>query len=247
MNTSIELIKEILRLTKNTKIKSFQYQNVIYDFRNLEEPMFYLEDKIKISNKYIPLICEDFDLEFVLKNINITEKDICIITNENKFININVTIHANRRFLKRFIYAYLDEQNNFDFSISMKAIFHNHFNNLLDIYINNSLSDIKKDSIIINVIKELLKDSKPFNPLTQSIRHKDMWNFKMRLKEHKNTQMYLNHPFLFIVEDANIITVELYSPSLSMYHPNKLTAREKLFRSYLFKRLNLKEQIVDNS
>ena len=236
----IEIIKEIVKLTKNAKIKSFQADGVVYNFQNIQDYKFYEDKQIKISNKYIPLLCVDFELDYVLFSLELPRKDINIITNDLKFLSLDVTIHALRRFIKRFIYIYLDEQSKFEFNKSIKAIFLKHFNEILKLYLETPLYEIKEDYHTIEVMKDILKMCKPFNPLVNSGRHRDIWNFKVRMHEHKNTQMYFMHPFLFIVENGNIITVELYSAVMPMNRANKLTSVDNNFRKYLHKRLGIK-------
>jgi hypothetical protein len=233
----LEVIKEILYLSKELKIKSFHADDKVYDFRTNKEPEFFINKKVWVANKYIHLLCETFTLDFILEHLEMQKKDINVISNDLKFISLDCTIHAMRRFLKRFIYIYLDEQNNFEFSSKLKSLLNDNFDYVLHLYMNNSLSNIKKDYYIIEIIKEILILSKTFNPDKNTGRLKDQWNFKLRNQEHSNTQMYFTHPFLFIVEDGHIKTIELYSPSLSLSEANKMTSIEKMFRNFLNKKM----------
>lgn len=240
----IEILKELIKLTKDSKIKSFHADNIVYDFQNLEDVDFYKNKQIQISNKFIPILCKTFELEFIIENLELEVNELTLITNDLKYISIDCTAHAFRRFIKRFIYIYLDEQNKVEFNVELKKILNNNFNYVLNLYLSKSLYKINTDYNIIEVLKKLLKMSRPFNPEKHTGSHKDQWNFRLRKSEHRNTQMYITHPFLFIVEDSKIRTIELYSPSLSYSKANKMTSIDKMFRRYLNKKLGL---INDNN
>lgn len=230
-------IEEIIKCTKDLRIKSFHADNEVQDFQNIQKADYYLDKKIQISNKYIPILCETFELDFVLNNVVNKNKDFQLITNDLKFLSLNITYHAIKRFIKRYLYIYLNEQNNFEFSIEMQKIMNKNFDYILSLYLDTNLSEINKDVTIIKMVGSILKNVKVFNPDKNSGRYRDIWNFKMRINENKNTQMYFVHPFLFIVEDSAIKTIELYSSSYSMRNANKITGTDRQFKSYLMNKI----------
>lgn len=231
-----EIIKEILFQVKSSKIKSFQADGKVLDISNIRDLQStdLIQSKILLSNKFIPLICENFDLEEVLSVLSIEKKDIAIITHDNRFMNINVTFHSTQQLIKRFIYIYINNQNKFEFGLQMNELYSKYFSYCINLVLNNKIDDIKKDEVILELITRILKMTKPFSKSNLG-RHKDVWNFELRERIHESALKYFCHPFLFIIEDGFIKTIELYSSSVSMHRANKFTSDNFKFKEYIHK------------
>lgn len=231
-----EIIKELLFQTRNGSIKSFHADDKVYDITNTRtlQPEDLINCKLLLSNKFIPLMCDNFDLKEVTSVLCPEQRDIQLITEDLRFMNLNVTFHAVHQLLKRFVYIYMNNQNKFEFGIQMNQLYTKYFDYCINLILTNDLDLIKKDETVIKLISLLLRLSKPFSK-SNAGRHKDVWNFELRERIHENDQKYFIHPFLFIVEDGFIKTVELYSSSLSMHNANKFTSDNKRFIGYLHK------------
>ena len=240
--SKLEIIKEVINLTYSGKIKSFHIDETLVDLRGVKSlvPEELLDKKLMISNKYIPLLCENFEIQTVVQHLCNDAKDVTVLTSEGKFLNLSVTNHSNQQLLKRFIYIYLVNADKFEFGIRMNEIFTKYFDYCITLILNNEIKSIKKDDTqLINLTKELLRMSRAFTSKNTG-RHKDQWNLNVRESIHDVTTRYFVHPFLFIVEDGHLKTVELYSSSVDMYNYNKFTNLNNKFVEFVNKRLGVK-------
>lgn len=216
----LEIINKIIELTEYGKIKSFQSNGKLYDILNIKS--FNKTDNIALSNKYIHLL-KEFNMDD-LKEVFTHNNDFNLVTSTDKYITFKLTHHACEQLLKRMIYIYV-ESIKFEWSVRMKTIFNDSFDNIIDLLKNNT-QDLNTNPFVINLIKSLLNNSEVFT-LDKSGRHRDVKSFIRRDKENGKTLRYFNHPFLFIIHEDFLKTVELYSSSEDCRHLNKFTGSTK--------------------
>lgn len=229
MNVKREFIQYLLELIDSHRIKSFRSNdNIIDNSINIES---IINTEIRVSNSIVPILCEKFDISFVGKFLN-EKYDITVINDKGKFIGIQVTNHSILQLIKRVILIYLEESR-FEFNNEIHSVIANNFNNYIDIMISTNW---KEEDLLKPQVKELievlLKHSKYFDVSTAT-RKRDLLAFSKRDSTHNKCSRYFSHPFLFIVEDNVLKTVELYSDSFDCRHLNKLTSNNKTFIDYL--------------
>ena len=235
-----EILLELVSLVKAGTVKSFQVDSTVYDFQNIKK--FNIEENmskvITLSNKYIPELSRNFDLNQILIITGKQVKDINILNSEGKFISLNVTFHSMQQLLKRFIYIYTINQDKFEFGYVMNSLYKKYFDYCMNLVITTDINEVKKDETLISLTTELLRLSKTFTK-KNSGRHRDHWNFDLRQQIHDNTVMHFIHPFLFIIEDGFIKTIELYSSSIDTHGMNKFTSNSKKYREHVLKSLGI--------
>jgi len=193
-------------------------KNTVHDYRTINKINFDLDD-ISISSKYVvQLVQSGFNIDDVV--LLLKEKpEFYFITKQNKFFSCTLSNHAVIQFLKRFSYIYIINDK-FEFGKHYEEIYKDYFNKVNDILINKDWKDVKSNPVVLDLLYVVMKDIEYHN-ITSTGRPRDLRAFKERETQHKSTNRYFSHPFLFIVEDNVMRTVELYSSSLDCRHINK--------------------------
>lgn len=222
----VKILEKISKLTKECKIKSFIKNDLVVDFTNINKIEFKEDDIIKISNKYIYLL-KEFSFEDLKPFLN-HSNNFNFITYKNKYITFNLSNHACEQLLKRMIYIYV-KGNKFEWSVRMQNI----YNNYLDIIVNilknkETYFDLINNEHVIKIVKALLNGSEVFT-LEKSGRYRDKKSFIRRDNLNGKAVRYFNHPFMFIVQDDYLKTVELYSSSEDCRHLNKVTSGKEFY------------------
>jgi len=200
------IYEDIYALVLNKSISSISIDSINYTYKDIPKDG-YLGNVI-IAKKYISLL-QHFNLKDLKEFLAVKDYNIMLITKKNKFIGIHVTHHSAYNFIKRFIYTYLLDTNAFEFSSDSNKKFLIYFNEFCNLYKsgNKLLGDNK---IIIECMEALLFNSVFFD-YNSTGRLRDKLAFKERDQIRKDTIRYISHPFLFVVADEVLKTVELYS------------------------------------
>ena len=229
-----QITKTIIELTKACKIKSFTYNGEVRDFINCTKNMIEPYD-IKVSNKYIPLLAKQYELED-LKPFTTQNNNFHVIKGD-KFITFEVSHHSALQFLKRFVYIYLYTQTKFALSAGMEKLFANNIDEAITMLIDETFHDIGSNQFIHYLIAEFIKGSKNFD-VENVGRRRDTLAFNHRNEQYDKTTRYFNHPFLFVIDNNTLKTVELYSASLDCRDLNKFTCG-KQFKYWLINKIGV--------
>lgn len=239
----INIVNDIIELVQKGKIKSINCNNEIIDITNIRTKKdLLLEGDVKVSNKFIPLLNYDFKY---LKEFLTHTNNYNLITNKGKYLTFNITYHAVEQICKRLLYIYVINTK-FQFSLKLTTWFENNLDKLVDKiknfkedkeidYFTSEVCNIESefDSFTYELLDLLLYDSSLL--ITEnSIRMRDRLSFKRRDKERGKCDRYLLHPFLFVIQDGVLKTVELYSPSIDCRHLNKFTSDYKKYNKWLY-------------
>lgn len=234
MKNTEKVVNKIISLVNKCKIKSFTKNNIIYDITNIKNFEYQEDDIIKVSNKYIHLL-KEFYFEELAPFLN-HNNNFNLITYKDKYITFNLSNHACEQILKRMIYIYV-KGNKFEWSVRMQKIYNSYFDIIVEILKNkNTDFDLVNNKYVLDIIKAILKGSKVFT-LEKSGRHRDKKSFIRRDKNQGKALRYFNHPFMFIVQDDYLKTVELYSSSEDCRHLNKETS-DNNFYNWFNKKFN---------
>ncbi len=225
-----KIVDTIIKHTQNMNIKSFSYENEVIDFMSLRKTKIDFKKNIKISNKYIALLCQDYEMND-LKDFMNHNNDFNIITNTNKYVTFQTTSHANIAFLKRLVYIYMHRDIKFEFSNAVCDLISTNINECIDILINQDWRDVNND-FISGLMSHFLISSRVFT-FKEVCRKRDLLAFEHRNKLYENTTRYFNHPIMFVVENGILKTVELYSSTQDMRHLNKFTSNDEKFNKWL--------------
>lgn len=230
----VNLLVKLTNLTKEGKIKSFLKNNLIVDITNINKIKYKEDDIIKISNKYIHLF-KDYSFEELKPFLN-HSNNFNLITHKEKYITFNLSNHACEQLLKRMIYIYV-KGNKFEWSVRMQNIYNTYLDIIVNILKNKEIEfDLINNRYVIEIIESLLNGSEVFT-LDKSGRHRDKKSFIRRDNLNGKAVRYFNHPFMFIVQDDYLKTVELYSSSEDCRHLNKETTGKE-FYSWFNKKFN---------
>ncbi len=228
--TKITHIKIFKDLILNIDIKSCYIDDKLIDYKSINDytleelNTFLLDDKIKLSKKYIPLLYN--------KKINL---DLCVkftdkvqnvyLVNKNKFIDFNITHHSAEQLVKRMIYIYLHSEK-IDLSKHTLNVYNKYLDDLIEMLLNEDIDETKlgNNDIIKEIVLQLLKDSE-YQDVSSITRTRDRLAFTRRDRIHKNTNRYISYPFLFIMQDQVLKTVELYGKKqFDARYYNKVTS-----------------------
>lgn len=229
-----EVIQKIIDLTKTGKIKSFHYNNeYVVDLLNIK--LFNLFDgkDIKISKKYVPLL-KEFSIEEI-RPFLLQEHNFNLITN-NKFITFNISAHSAEQFLKRMLFIYIESEK-FEFSIKMQKVYANYIDKIIDLLkqIHSkqiSIETLVKEPVVHELLKIMLSNAESIDTSNLGRRRdKRALNYRnQRYKKFGTTIRYFNHPFMFVVQEDILKTVELYSSSEDCRHLNKITSTNEFYK-----------------
>lgn len=225
------IIEDIVTLTKQIKIKSFSFNDIVIDFQNIHEYEDKLYDKdsvIKVSNKYIPLLKYKFN---DLKEFMTSDHNFHMINNKEKHLSFNITNHASIQLLRRMLYIYI-KSDKFEWSSTMKTFFIEHLDDIIALLKESkNIKDFSTNEFLSSTIELLLYNATVFNPDNVG-RDRDRLAFARRDKKNQGTIRYFNHPFMFIVQEGILKTVELYSSSEDCRHFNKETSDDRTFNRW---------------
>lgn len=225
---NIDLINKIMKLTESIKIKSFKIvlneKETTIDYSNIKTFIKEIKDtnnKIIISKKYFKLFDNKEQL-LLIENCLSDDFKYKIFTNNEKLILLNsISVHSMEQYIKRSLLFYKKYGSEKDLSsrefIELKKIYND----------SNKLSkkDVLLDNKIYleNLILNKLKSTKVLHE-TNMGRERDKKEFAKRDNKYKESLRLLNHPFLFIINDRNLVTIELFSSSFNVRFLNKKTS-----------------------
>ena len=224
--THIKVFKD---LVKSLKIHSCHIDDKLVDYKTIDDytlnelDKLYEDNKIQVARKYLnELNKQDIDMDIIVK-FNNTIGNIYFINQDGKFIDIKVSSHAVEQLFKRMLYIYI-VQDKFEFNYDTNYIYKNHINDMIDLCRESltSETDLSNNVLAHKIIKKLLNRASIFIPANAK-RYRDKQSFIRRDKQQGDTVRYLVHPFLFVVQDNILKTVELYSNNIDTRHLNKFT------------------------
>ena len=232
-----KLVDEIIKGIKTFQIKSININNDIVDITNISN--YTIQDlitsRIIVSNRYVEyLVNNGIVLSKVLTVLDNTNPHCYVLTNKGKYLSFNVTHHSAVALVKRFIYIYLISDLKFELGKKIEFIYETYFNDMCDILELNE-RNIGNNPIIHNLIKDILLYTN-IHKLENTGRIRDEVAFTNRNNSHNSCNRYFTHPFLFIIENNILQTVELYSSSQDFRGLNKFT-KEYNFRKIILKKL----------
>ena len=231
------LVEFLISLVKRGEISSISVNDKIIDITNYNTiPIIELiQSKIRVSKKYIhKLVTDEFTLDKVVESFLEEPPHCYLLTENNKFRSFNVTHHSAKALLYRFIYVYLIDDLKFELG-KLELIYSKYLNTMCDILENEDLDKLGNNKVIHSLIKELMVKSS-LHTIKNSGRIRDIKAFNRRNNQYDNSNRYFVHPYLFIIEDDILKTVELYSSSFDFRHYNKET-KEKDFKNKLLIKL----------
>lgn len=222
------IFNKIYDYVKNGKIKSITINNKIYDLLNIKEYIYNKDDKIQVSNKYIHLLKEFSFIE--LKSFLNHSNNFNMITYKDRYITFKLSNHACEQLLKRMIYIYV-KGNKFEWSVRMQELYNKYFDIILEIlknYLNNQDTDLVNNKDINDILSLILNGSEVFT-VDKTGRFRDKKSFIRRDNKKGKALRYFNHPFMFVIHDDYLKTVELYSSSEDCRHLNKDTSGKEFY------------------
>ena len=202
------------KLVKDLKIANIHIKDTLVDYKTIDNySIADLEELVNsnelyIAKKYIPLLVQNgIDLDLAV--LFLDKVGTVYLIRNNKFIEFNVTHHSTEQLIKRMIYIYINSNEYFEINKSLHKIYLEHFNYLVQVFLSNDYKDIGNDVVLHDIIKALLKDS-DYHDSESASKLRDKKAFRYRDRKYKNTNRYYSFPFLFIIEDSLLKTVELY-------------------------------------
>lgn len=232
---NLKLIEILKNSVQDLSISSVSIDGDVVDFRSIKNYSIksLSEANIVISNKYVNvLVKKGACIEDVVKLLHKTPH-CYVLTNKGKFLSFDVTHHSALSLINRFLYVYIMEDIKFEKGVDLESIYEEYFNDMVDV-ITGDISDIGNNSRVHDLIRDIMKSS--FNHKLENVgRVRDSLAFLKRNKKHQNCNRYFSHPFLFIIQDNILQTVELYSSCQDFRHLNKLTKKKSFNRLILDK------------
>lgn len=220
------IYEDIYKLVKDGRIKSITVDNSVFDYSNIPEDGW--KYNVYISKKYIPML-KQYNISDLNQFLNSSTYNVQLINNDDKFIAFYTTFHAKKQFIKRFIYLYLMTDRPFEFNQTMNNILEKYFNKFISIVKYNNL--ISTDTEVDSCIEDIVLNSVVFKP-EKTGRLRDKIAFTRRHNDLSGSK-YFAHPFLFIVNEEHLVTVELYSSSFDFRKINKFTGDDRAFYKFL--------------
>jgi len=215
----------IYKLHKSRKIGVVNIDGINYEKATLEQIQ---AGEVKISKKYLDLFVESGLVYAIHTNFVESPRTHLIITDKGKIKDFNISIHAMRQFLRRYYICNNDEKMKIHLSSVIKNGFDLMKNDITDIIFKNDYMNPDAIDLFISFLKNATT-----NQTISSAR--DQRELKRRSNRYENSTYMFSHPFMFVVVDGTIATVELSSQSFDCRNSNKIASTELRWNEYFSK------------
>lgn len=220
------IIKKIILLVKELKIKSLWFEKnnekILIDYKNVSQYDL-LQGKISLSKKNLKFFNKE-EMNFIIDNfINEEGKYKIILRNGNVIFIDYLTQHSREQFIKRYRLCFLKYKENIK-SLNLET-----FQEIDKIYQkikkNNKLL-FSERKYIDNLILKFLNKSKTLTDKKVG-RIRDKKELNKRDTRYKGLTLRLHsYPFLFIISEKKLKTIELYSSNLNLKPLNDITSNK---------------------
>lgn len=216
--------KRIIELIYENKIKSVHVEGILVNKSNIDEYRLKLLYKpIQLSKKYLELFIKTNAVDYVYRTFIKDPKQYVVIIGDSKIIDFDLSPHAKKQFVRRLLYVTTDEFVSFVLNHSVMEAFEEN----KDIWLNILKRNIYDELIIAETMIDIIKTSSVLQPKSIN-RPRDKREIAKRQEKHDGiTNRFVSHPFLFIIHDNVLRTVELYSATADVRTANAVTSQNR--------------------
>ena len=180
---------------------------------------------LKISKKYLDLFVASGLVDVVHREFTEAPRDILVLTSKGKLKDYNISNHALRQFLRRYFICNLDDKMKVHLSAQIKTSFEMIRNEIADILFKQDYADAS----VMDLFVTFLRSATTQQTISSA---RDQRELARRSKRYENSVYLFSHPFMFVVVDGTITTVELSSQSFDCRNSNKIASSDERWRKF---------------
>lgn len=214
------------------KIGSVKLDGVEYSHATKEQMMS--AKTLTISKKYLDLFVASSLVDVVHQNFVEHARSILVVNSKGKIKDYNITVHAKRQFLRRYYICNLDELMRIHLSENIKKSFELVQDELADILFKQDY----ENPLVLELMVSFLKSATTRATISSA---RDQRELARRGSRYKNSTYSFCHPFMFVISDGTITTVELSSQSLDCRNSNKIATSNDRWESFFQSTIGPKE------
>lgn len=226
-------IKEQCLIAISNFVKQGKIVNVKLDGVDVYNPsLATLRDAstILLSKKYLELFVNTGLIDTIHKNFIDSPRQHLIITDKGKVKDYNITIHAIRQFLRRYLivneYSIMQKH----LSSSIKDGFQLIEADIADILFKQDYNN----PIAIDLFISFLKTATTNQKISSA---RDQRELKKRSDRYENSTYMFSHPFMFVMCEGTITTAELSSQSFDCRDANKIASIDVRWKKFFEPRM----------
>jgi len=221
----IECKKMIADWHKWGKITSVKLDGVEHSRATEDEIMN--AKTLTISKKHLDLFVDSSLVDVVHQNFVEHARDILVVNSKGKIKDYSISTHAKRQFMRRYYIVNLDSLMSVHLSENIKKSFEMLQGEIADILFKQDWDN----PLIVDLIVSFLKTATTRQTISSA---RDQRELARRGNRYANSTYSFSHPFMFVIVDGTIATIELSSQSLDCRNSNKIATSndrwEKFFQ-----------------